>query len=901
MSFVTFPRTPRDGRLLRTTPFRTAIEQLEDRAVPANLISYGAGTQEGADAQVVVLGTSDDGNYLLLQSTATNLVANQIDSPESNDLFWFDQTTGVRKLVSAFDPPAGSTIPAGTKALGASLSIPGVSLKAMISGDGQAVAFLSGADAVLFDNTLPVATDGGGEDMFVWNAKTSKNTLISINNAGTAVGTYASVSNPAISSNGASASFLSTAHIADFGSGGKTYSDGNSSPDIFRADVGKTPVPVTYSIAKDINGNIFYPSLGPVSVDPLNRYTGGSLTSFSALAPNGFFGFFGFGTTTTDAQRYTFDRGVNNIPRVDILDRASSGNSLAQEGGEVLNVIVARDRPDVALFVARGPNTPSANLVPGYVNQNSSSYDLYRASFETGTLAVDLVSVEAGSKTRGANGVLDTTPGGYVLTPDGTRAVFTSTATNLAAGVTDKNRSFDIFSRSFNTSTTKAVSVLASNPNRTGNGASTRPVMTSDGILVAFESLANNLSPVPDPNGATDVYVRDISKSTTALASAVPGNFNSANARSYGPVIGGSFRSGKLFFTSDASTLDRTFIIKPPSTQVYSTLTPIQISNLSRQVAVSGGTDGLVTLGRLDLDGKINSTTNYQPFPGWKGDIRVATGDVNGDGVLDIICGVGPGGGPRVVVIDGSNGEILTDFFAFEENFTGGVYVAAADINGDGRAELIIGAGESGGPRVQIYDGATETLLVDQFAYEGTARTGVRVSAGDFNGDGVDDLVIAAGVGGGPRIRVFDGSQLPNLVTLADFFAFESSQRGGANVSAGDYDGDGKADIVAGAGPGGGSRVTVFNAANLVLQDPNKPIKFLDFFAFDDNNRNGARAVLRDIDGDNVGDLIVGTGNGFPRVRTFLGGISGGSGAPLKKTDSVPFDSLFGSNGAWVG
>jgi len=903
MSFVTFPRAPRDGRPQRSIPFRPAVELLEDRSVPATLISNGDNTQEGADAPVVVLGASEDGNYLLLQSTATNLVPNQIDSPGSVDLFWFDQTTGTRRLITAFDPPATSSVLAGSKSLGASISTPGVSLKAMISGDGQSVGFISGVDAALFDNTLPVTTDGGGEDMFVWSAATGRNTLISFNAARTSLGTFASVSNPAISFSGGSASFLSTANM--FSSFDAKFIDDSLSPDIFRADVGSTPVPVTYFRTKLADGSIRFPSYGPVTVDPLNRYTGGALTSFSALSSSfGSFFFgpgFGFGASSVDANRWTFASGLNIEPLFVTLSTSVSGNTLSGEGGEVFNVIVARDRPDIAMFVARGPNTPSANLVPGYVNQNSSSYDLYRSSFETGSLAVSLVSAESGSATRGANGILDTTPGGYGLTPSGTRAIFTSTATNLAANVTDKNRAFDIFQRNLDTATTTTISVLSSNSNRTGNAASTLPSFTSDGILVAFQSLANNLSPVTDANGVSDVYVRDIAKNTTALASAVPGNFNSGNARSFGPVIGGSFRSGKLYFTSDANNLVRNFTVVLGSSQVYQALTPIQISNLSRQVAISGGTNGLVTLGRLDLDGNIVTGTNYEPFPGWRGDVRVATGDVNGDGVLDIIAGVGPGGGPRVVVIDGANGEILTDFFAFEETFTGGVYVAASDLNADGRAEIIIGAGEGGGPRVQIYDGATETLLVDQFAYEGQARTGVRVSTGDFNFDGLDEIVVSAGIGGGPRIRVFDGRQLPNFVTLADFFAFEPTQRGGTYISAGDFDGDGKADIVAGAGPDGGPRVSVFNAANIVLQDPNKRVKLLDFFAFDAGSRDGARAVLRDIDGDNIGDLVIGSGNGFPRVRTYRGGISGGPSAPLQLTDTVPFNELFGSNGAWVG
>ena len=60
------------------------------------------------------------------------------------------------------------------------------------------------------------------------------------------------------------------------------------------------------------------------------------------------------------------------------------------------------------------------------------------------------------------------------------------------------------------------------------------------------------------------------------------------------------------------------------------------------------------------------------PFPGFEGELRVAKGDVNGDGVPDVIVAAGTGGGPHVVVYDGKTGNILYNFFAFEPSFTGG-------------------------------------------------------------------------------------------------------------------------------------------------------------------------------------------------------------------------------------
>jgi hypothetical protein len=143
-------------------------------------------------------------------------------------------------------------------------------------------------------------------------------------------------------------------------------------------------------------------------------------------------------------------------------------------------------------------------------------------------------------------------------------------------------------------------------------------------------------------------------------------------------------------------------------------------------------------------------------FDGYDGPINLAVGDVTGDGVADAVVAAGAGGGPRVRVIDGASGAELANFFAYEMDFRGGVNVASADVTGDGKADIVVAAGEGGGPHVKVFDGATGQLVTEYFAYEMDFRGGVHVAALDLDGDGKAEVVTAPGAGGGPVLKVFD-------------------------------------------------------------------------------------------------------------------------------------------------
>src|SRR5205085_2244857 len=141
----------------------------------------------------------------------------------------------------------------------------------------------------------------------------------------------------------------------------------------------------------------------------------------------------------------------------------------------------------------------------------------------------------------------------------------------------------------------------------------------------------------------------------------------------------------------------------------------------------------------------------------------------------------------------------LLNFFAFPSGFLGGVSVTQGDVTGDGVPEVIVGAGAGGGPLVAVFDLRTGNLVRTFFAYEESFRGGISVAAGDLNGDGLADILAGAGIGGGPVVAVFDPKTgLPT----ASIFAFDEAFRGGVNVAAVDVNGDGKAEVLAAPGPG---------------------------------------------------------------------------------------------------
>ena len=337
--------------------------------------------------------------------------------------------------------------------------------------------------------------------------------------------------------------------------------------------------------------------------------------------------------------------------------------------------------------------------------------------------------------------------------------------------------------------------------------------------------------------------------------------------------------------------INKTLFLSSTPVGVNTTTTPLVLNSVARlgvqsplaSIGVATGTDagrpGAVRL--LDFR-TATERLALDPFPGFRGGVRVAAGDVNGDGIDDVIASAGAGASPHVKVFDGATGQLILSFFAYAPGYSGGVRVAAGDVNGDGFDDIITAPGAGVGPHVKAFDGRTGAELQSFFAYAPEYTGGLSIAAGDVNRDGFDDIVVGANVSS--HAKAFDGRTGAELYS---FFAFEPGYTGGVNVAVADVDGDGAGELVAAAASGPSSHVVVREVGTQRL--------VYSFFAWPGYTGNGIRVASADINGDSGGDLIIGAGpGGGTRVSVF-------SGRGLALLDDFLGFDPFGTGGVFVG
>ncbi len=191
------------------------------------------------------------------------------------------------------------------------------------------------------------------------------------------------------------------------------------------------------------------------------------------------------------------------------------------------------------------------------------------------------------------------------------------------------------------------------------------------------------------------------------------------------------------------------------------------------------GVAGAVTV--QNADGSIRFTVPV--LGGFTGGIRVATGDVNGDGVDDIVVVPGFGGGGIINVLDSRTGQLTRTVKVFESSFRGGLYVQVGDAQGLGYDQVLVGAGDSGGPRVTLLDFRNSRELLNFFAGDSNLRGGVDVDLGAVFVGQPQMIVTGVGPGAGPQVSLFNAT---TAAAVGAFFAGDPSDRSGIEIRLGD-------------------------------------------------------------------------------------------------------------------
>ena len=393
----------------------------------------------------------------------------------------------------------------------------------------------------------------------------------------------------------------------------------------------------------------------------------------------------------------------------------------------------------------------------------------------------------------------------------------------------------------------------------------------------------------------TDNLGNPVSKSTTtagsgeyAFTSLAPGTYTVAEQQQTGwtQTLGGTqitLTSGQeaVSYAEEAGNL------LPGQTEVLTT--GLAFGNFKRSLIVLGMDKSPTTPQSVKvIDPSTGALlTQFVPYGNtFQGGVRVATGDLTNSGFDSIVTAPGRGI-PSTICVFSQAGILLTQFQAYGTSVNGGVQVAVGDVDGDGLKDIITvpsygpaevrvfrNLGVVGG--VPTFDGAHPYR--DFLAFPSSFIGGAVVAVADMGStpnntpfvntlDGKAEIIVGSGAGMKATVEVYDVSHMTSLTPTVrpapatSFTPFSTSSttfKGGVSISVARVNADSIPDIVVGAGCNGRSLVDVWawNTATATLSSLSVSGSN-GFAAFTDPSRNApVQVTTLDSNGDGVADSI---------------------------------------------
>lgn len=236
----------------------------------------------------------------------------------------------------------------------------------------------------------------------------------------------------------------------------------------------------------------------------------------------------------------------------------------------------------------------------------------------------------------------------------------------------------------------------------------------------------------------------------------------------------------------------------------------------------------------------------------------VKAADIDSDSFYELVLAAEPGSSPRVRIV-GCDGRVQTEFLAYESSYSSGLSLALADLNANGKKEILVAKRFNGNGMIKVFDYKGK-FIKEIPAYSRDFKGEVSLAAGNIDGQGGDEIVVAFGKGRSADIRILSGeSEL-----VGAFRAYEEDYLNGLNLEVANLNGLedlSKAEIIVSPKSGKNGEIKIFNNYGHLLNS---------FLAFGKNYRGEVSLSAGDLSNNGVSEIVVAAKSGAaPHVRVF--------------------------------